>query len=435
MRDVPRSRARPTGVCFSGGGSRAFVAALGQLEALRQMGLITSVDHIAGVSGGGWASAVHCWSDDDAVPTLLLPPEELDWRALRNIPPAPEGPHLSICRASIPRYFLRALTLRGLPVYEAWRRAIHQVLLRPLGMPETAPLSQPCATGVPMPLLGAAILGTPQAAPFDVAQRSFRCLEMTPTTIGPPGGGCRRPGTDDDRSMTPLDASSVRSPRGGRQARRDARAPDARQAPPFTLADALAVSSFFPAAPLVTSAAASAAAPSLAELDAPVLSRRRRALQRVRDATQGVRASVASLLQQFAAARCSCTLPLPIDLSTPREQQQERPSPGDATRGDEVLLADGGSVANLPLPLLLSRDVRRCLCVLNVGERLPTAEQWDPHAQPLPSLPVSEDLAALFGVLRPSPNPSKDLARAQCFETKNYAPLVSQLQAAAARGR
>ena len=62
----PRSMMRPpidgaTAVALSGGGSRAYVAALGQLEALRALSLIDNVDHVAGVSGGAWAAVVDSW--------------------------------------------------------------------------------------------------------------------------------------------------------------------------------------------------------------------------------------------------------------------------------------------------------------------------------------------------------------------------------------
>jgi hypothetical protein len=118
------------------------------------------------------------------------------------------------------------------------------------------------------------------------------------------------------------------------------------------------------------------------------------------------------------------------------------PSASNGGRGDgpdDLLLADGGSVCNLPLPLMLSLGVRRCLCVLNVGEPLPTAAQWDPFsgggALPPPGIAFSEDLTGLFGVRSTEPNPSKDLTCCQCFGEGSLAPIVAALQAAQASGR
>ena len=47
-----------TGVCFSGGGTRALSATMGQLRGLQALNLIDSVDYISCVSGGSWASAL-----------------------------------------------------------------------------------------------------------------------------------------------------------------------------------------------------------------------------------------------------------------------------------------------------------------------------------------------------------------------------------------
>src|SRR5262249_843093 len=48
-----------TGVCFSGGGSRALTCALGQLSALNSMGLLSRFNYISSVSGGSWASVLY----------------------------------------------------------------------------------------------------------------------------------------------------------------------------------------------------------------------------------------------------------------------------------------------------------------------------------------------------------------------------------------
>ena len=50
-----------TGVCFSGGGTRALSATMGQLRGLQALNLINSVDYISCVSGGSWASALYTY--------------------------------------------------------------------------------------------------------------------------------------------------------------------------------------------------------------------------------------------------------------------------------------------------------------------------------------------------------------------------------------
>lgn len=54
------------GIAFSGGGTRAAPAALGQLQALNDLGLMKQVDYISSVSGGTWA----------VVPYVFLPKTE-----------------------------------------------------------------------------------------------------------------------------------------------------------------------------------------------------------------------------------------------------------------------------------------------------------------------------------------------------------------------
>ncbi len=67
------------GVCFSGGGSRALVCAMGQLRALVSQGLIGSIDYMSCSSGGTWAAAPFAYytsgaaSDDDFLGTQQDP--------------------------------------------------------------------------------------------------------------------------------------------------------------------------------------------------------------------------------------------------------------------------------------------------------------------------------------------------------------------------
>ncbi|MBX2865605.1 MAG: patatin-like phospholipase family protein [Leptolyngbyaceae cyanobacterium MAG.088] len=49
------------GVCFSGGGTRAMTAAMGQLRALDKLGIIPKIRYISCVSGGSWASTIYTY--------------------------------------------------------------------------------------------------------------------------------------------------------------------------------------------------------------------------------------------------------------------------------------------------------------------------------------------------------------------------------------
>ena len=57
--DFPEIMAKPSSaIAFTGGGTRAMVAAFGQLAALHQRGLLRNVRYISGISGGSWATNV-----------------------------------------------------------------------------------------------------------------------------------------------------------------------------------------------------------------------------------------------------------------------------------------------------------------------------------------------------------------------------------------
>lgn len=46
------------GICFSGGGTRAMSAAMGQMRGLNNLGVLKNARYISCVSGGSWASAI-----------------------------------------------------------------------------------------------------------------------------------------------------------------------------------------------------------------------------------------------------------------------------------------------------------------------------------------------------------------------------------------
>ncbi|HYI08467.1 MAG TPA: hypothetical protein VEK57_05325 [Thermoanaerobaculia bacterium] len=54
------------GVCFSGGGTRALSATMGQLRALLSLNLLSSIDYISCVSGGSWASTAFVYYNEGA---------------------------------------------------------------------------------------------------------------------------------------------------------------------------------------------------------------------------------------------------------------------------------------------------------------------------------------------------------------------------------
>lgn len=64
-RFIDRQTPGNVGVALSGGGSRAATAAMGQLRALHELGLLDRVREISAVSGGGWLSAAWTFLPQD----------------------------------------------------------------------------------------------------------------------------------------------------------------------------------------------------------------------------------------------------------------------------------------------------------------------------------------------------------------------------------
>ena len=90
---LPSDDSETVGVCFSGGGSRALTAAMGQLRGLTKLGLIEQTQYISGVSGGAWASTIYCYvpetiSDDVLLGEVCKNPNDLTWNQHASTPQA-----------------------------------------------------------------------------------------------------------------------------------------------------------------------------------------------------------------------------------------------------------------------------------------------------------------------------------------------------------
>lgn len=79
-----------TGVCFSGGGTRAMSCAIGQMKGLDSLGLWDDIGYISCVSGGSWASTIFTYCDnsisDDELLGRVVAPQKLDSAKLQYLP-------------------------------------------------------------------------------------------------------------------------------------------------------------------------------------------------------------------------------------------------------------------------------------------------------------------------------------------------------------
>jgi len=133
------------GVCFSGGGSRALTAEMGQLRGLAHLGLLPSIGWMSTVSGGTWAGTLWNWAPESIADATLLGPVELDparleWdsgpagRNLGSLDPHAIG--AAATRLGIEEMLAQAidLYLHGTPISEVWPRGIGKLVLEPFGL-------------------------------------------------------------------------------------------------------------------------------------------------------------------------------------------------------------------------------------------------------------------------------------------------------------
>jgi hypothetical protein len=82
-----------TGVCFSGGGTRAMNCAIGQMRGLRELKLWDDIGYISAVSGGSWASTIFTYyqegaANDEQLLGKIMAPNEI---TLDNLQVMPKG--------------------------------------------------------------------------------------------------------------------------------------------------------------------------------------------------------------------------------------------------------------------------------------------------------------------------------------------------------
>ena len=146
--DMARSINAPlglVGVCLSGGGSRALSCAMGQLRALHHLQVIDQVFAISSVSGGTWAASAYTYlpsaiSDDDFLGLAVLNPAQLtvfgsNQFALDYLPPGNLGQvptRLGLFR-DLDEIF-RLYEEWGYPINDLWQGLIGEAVLKPFGL-------------------------------------------------------------------------------------------------------------------------------------------------------------------------------------------------------------------------------------------------------------------------------------------------------------
>ncbi len=133
----------PFGVCLSGGGIRAAVAAWGQLRGLQALGLLDAVGAISCVSGGAWCTAIWSYAPVDIDDATLLGPV-LEAAALTPVALAELDPRTVVApftQSTTDRIVklktdLMTATIQAQtqPFDRVYSRLLNELLLKPFGL-------------------------------------------------------------------------------------------------------------------------------------------------------------------------------------------------------------------------------------------------------------------------------------------------------------
>jgi len=207
--ELPFVESKPSvAIGFTGGGSRAYICALGQLAAFNKLGLIPNIRYIGGISGGSWASLTYTFAQnidkDDGFLGPIILPDDMTRDNVKEMSPK--------CARSFAETHLISIALEALisktvdSVSDAWAYAIQKTYLDPAAIPENVPFTLnedtlrqikknnpslkdsvfllPSQPARPFLLVGTSLVGPSDYAPYLSANQNFSFLEITPFYTG-----------------------------------------------------------------------------------------------------------------------------------------------------------------------------------------------------------------------------------------------------------
>lgn len=430
--DDPNLIAKPnTAVLFTGGGTRAMVAMLGQLQGLHQIGLLRNVRYISGMSGGAWSTHLFSFyqpgpgvarNDDEFLCGKITMPSNITLKGLRDIEPtcsrivaAPKSSdgEQRVNESSIPfdiaieELWQATLKKVGIPLnsYFSWNASIvENIMSRNPGQFNRSDFLLPSHPDHPFPVVGITMLGPYRLAPFTSHWRSqqYQLLEVTPLYMGVPMTSAQSyaslyPWAKGPKNLTTggfvepfawgADTNSGLSPGKEHGILNLSRLPSV----PFSLANATFASSYAP----------------------------------------GETLSLAPIIDTVSSLR--------TDYFSPVGSQKGAPAAKET-----FLLADGGDYENVHLIGMVQRRVREIVVFMNSNQPLHGLSVWDPLKQPIPSShQINDDFPYFFGVhVKPADaveafeqKASIDYTSNQVFKTEDFTYIALQLQEAQASGR
>jgi hypothetical protein len=133
-----------TGVCFSGGSTRAYAAAIGQLRALTELGLIRRIHYISAVSGGAWAAVAYTFyaGSGESDLEILGKVETPSTLSIENLDQINSDALGYAATLDFSRVLWTTHQDSSIPVSDVWSHAIGRMFLEPFGL-----FDSKCRTG------------------------------------------------------------------------------------------------------------------------------------------------------------------------------------------------------------------------------------------------------------------------------------------------
>lgn len=432
--DFPESellKNRPsTAIAFTGGGSRAYVAAIGQIAGLYKLGLIEGVRYIGGISGGSWATMVFTYANvgasDDVLLGNITMPHELAIDKMQIMDPRSARGFASDMLIGIALKALADKTVSSIP--DAWAYGVQKTYLDQAGIPAGIPFTWnsdtlsdiyernpslkesnakfllPTNPKRPFPIVGTTLVGPTDYAPYTPKTQNFTRIEITPLYVGQMRG----------QEVTYKEANCLL------HCEHQVEVGGAIESFAFTRNEA--------------------SSRSLVGLPASVTS----GILSVPTVSQPMDVQFATAASSFApGAFFESMHPSKLADALGMEFNYWSPS-SPLPQEKKAMFTDGGCYENIPLISFLQRKVERIVLFFNAETALQPSSTWDVAAEQAANpgfydqKQVTDTLSMYFGIWEKDEsrwmNRSYQIEYNQVFDQSEYVKVIQGLQAAQSRG-
>jgi hypothetical protein len=421
---LPGVKSRPSAaIAFTGGGSRSYLASVGYLAGLHELGLIPGIRYMSGISGGSWATLAFSFSQLDVSDSVLLGAvaapaaitreglQHMDAQCLRY---AVSVDFVKICLEALKNGEVESLA-------DSWAYATQKAYFEPYGIAAGVPFSWDAASVAdikarnpslkdvdfmlpsnsdrPFPFVGTAMVGPSESGGYAWDDRNFTMLEISPLTVG---------------QMRTMDVGYDYHSRIERKHYR-------------TVGGAVETFAYarYGSAPLV---GLGEDGDAQGDLRVPVPD----SFMDIQFAGAASSYAIGAFVESFPHLdKLTDSLGLHIDYWSPVDKHPT---------SKDTFFADGGSYMNIMLPSMLQRRVQKIVLCINENQPLLPASDWNPATDTPSSAQASDTLSSLFGVIPEDSmhwtwqKRSFDITKNQYFPTEDWVPVATALQAAQAEG-